>query len=608
MNLIQEFQSAIEIESQKNLQEYEEQIRLPIAEREAKGNAMQNVSVKFDFHLSPPNSYCSPLPAPLGYINTATISCQNNISKFKEGNSVILSNGNFRFEMDIEEDSLKNFILKPNDFNVKNCRIDKTNYPKNNWEINIVYTDIGERLLKATGNLLNYDNTTRQKIESFLNGSTTNSPQNFSKIENRLNDSQNKALLKAINNNNFCIIQGPPGTGKTETISYITKHLIEMGQKVFISAPTHTAINNCLNAISSKIKDCTKVIKIGEKAQNKDIKQNQFISSLTRLSYSNYNGNLKYSQSGIAIGATAYSLCYPATKRLENWEFDVVIIDEASQLSIPLAVSAMSRTTKYIFVGDHKQLDPIIPKGTNNEMFAESIFGRLARMYPNEVNLLNISYRLNEELIKIPNSLSYNNLLLSDSTTILDSLKYNCTYYPQILNSDSHILALHKEFDSQGRSPYEAKLVAKLVADLLENQVELSSIGIMTPYRAQVREIRFEVEKKIGSSVEKLFIDTVDSMQGQERDYIIYSMSNSHPLQSMRRLDFFYSPNRLNVAITRAIKKCIVIANYKIFDIKEEELIDHLEYQNVKLSLDLFKKYYNMSTKIEITEAEQDEW
>jgi superfamily I DNA and/or RNA helicase len=76
----------------------------------------------------------------------------------------------------------------------------------------------------------------------------------------------------------------------------------------------------------------------------------------------------------------------------------------------------------------------------------------------------------------------------------------------------------------------------------------------------------------------------------------------------MRRLDFFYSPNRLNVAITRAIKKCIVIANYKIFDIKEEELIDHLEYQNIKPSIDLFKKYYNMSTKIEITEVEQDEW
>ena len=76
----------------------------------------------------------------------------------------------------------------------------------------------------------------------------------------------------------------------------------------------------------------------------------------------------------------------------------------------------------------------------------------------------------------------------------------------------------------------------------------------------------------------------------------------------MRRLDFFYSPNRLNVAITRAIKKCIVIGNYKIFDIKDEELKLHNEYQDIKDSLDTFKKYYSLSTKIELNETDKDEW
>ena len=76
----------------------------------------------------------------------------------------------------------------------------------------------------------------------------------------------------------------------------------------------------------------------------------------------------------------------------------------------------------------------------------------------------------------------------------------------------------------------------------------------------------------------------------------------------MRRLDFFYSPNRLNVAITRAIKKCIVIANYKIFDIRDEELSNHNEYHSIKPSLEIFKQYFNLSSKIELNELDADEW
>ena len=105
-----------------------------------------------------------------------------------------------------------------------------------------------------------------------------------------------------------------------------------------------------------------------------------------------------------------------------------------------------------------------------------------------------------------------------------------------------------------------------------------------------------------------LFVDTVDSMQGQERNYIIYSLANSHPLESMRRLDFFYSPNRLKVAITRALKKCFVIANYKVFEIIDEELKDHKDYQDIKSSLDIFKQYFNLATKFVINENLDDEW
>lgn len=612
MDVLMEFQAAIEIERLKNLEDFAEQMKLPIDERVAKGVTMSNLKVEFDFYNDLPNQWCHPLLNSEKYIRHAKIFCENNISKFKEGSPVLLSNGVYKFEMEVDEDSNENFVLKPNDFNVNSCYIDWNDYPKNNWEINTVKIDIGTKLLLTAAQILQSNTLTRNKIDNLLNGRTKNNFKLYSQKVAYLNDSQNEGYLKAINATEFCIIQGPPGTGKTETIANITKQLIDSGLKVFITAPTHTAINNCLNAIASKVKDNSKVVKIGEKASNKEVQENQNITKKSRITYPSYLNNINYSQKGIAIGSTAYSLCYPGSKKLDGWEFDVCIIDEASQLSIPLSIAAMCRTGKYIFVGDHKQLDPIIPKGSGNEMFAESIFSRLARIYPNEINLLNTSYRLNKSLIKIPNVLFYENLLLTATSTKEDTSRYQSNYRSEILNGDSHKLILHNVFDAQGRSPFEAKLVAELVSDLLQNGVKINDIGIMSPYRAQVREIKKEVEKVLPRTIPKpfeaLFIDTVDSMQGQERNYIIYSLANSHPLESMRRLDFFYSPNRLNVAITRAIKKCLVIANYKVFDIIDDELKGHKEYQDIKSSLDVFKLYYSLSTKVQINEVDDKEW
>lgn len=607
MDVLNELIAAIEIDRLKEMEDYRSQMSQPLDERVAKGVTMSNLRVEFEFYNGLPNNWCYPLSGSEKYIAYAKVFCENNISKFKEGNHVVLSNGSYHFQMDIEEDSTENFILKSDDFNVKFCIIDSIAYPRNNWEINVAKSDIGTKILSTTAQLISSNSSALTRVDNFLNGRIRNSHSNFSQKVVHLNDSQNAAYLEAVNASDFCIIQGPPGTGKTETISNITKQLVEAGLKVFITAPTHTAINNCVNAIAGKINDSSRVIKIGDKPQNKEIKGN--ILTKTRLTHFSYLNSSDCSKNGIAIGAVPHSLCYPATKRLEGWQFDVAIIDEASQLSIPLAVSIISRIKKCIFVGDHKQLDPIIPKESNNEMFAESIFSRLARVYPNNINLLNTSYRLNKSLIKIPNTLFYNDLLFSDTTTTEDKTEYRCTYHSSILNCEAHTLLLHNVFDAQGRSPYEAKLVAELVFDLLDNGVALKDIGIISPYRAQVREIKKEVEKITSMTHSKplnlLFVDTVESIQGQERDFIIYSLANSHPLESMRRLDFFYSPNRLNVAITRAIKKCVVIGNYKIFDIKDDELVGCDE--NVKSNLDIFKQYLNLSTKITIKENEDNE-
>lgn len=611
MSVLSEFKEAIAVQQKKDDESYKEEINLPTAERVAKGVTMNNIRVEFDFYDHAPNQWCPNISYPLKFIRSARIHSQNNISKFREGGRVVLSNGSHSFNMEIIEDTIDKFIIAPNDFDVKYCYLDSENYNPNNWEINVHNTNITLKLLSATAGNLENDSHRLSKIEKLLSGELAN-PINSEKQYKGLNDSQNTAVTKAVLAPNFHLVQGPPGTGKTETIAHIAALYLRAGKKIFVTAPTHTAINNCLNAISAQVKDATKIVKIGEKYQAAEIIDNEYITRKTRLPLDSYSYDHQLSKNGIIIGGTPYSMCYPASKRLNNWEFDVALIDEAAQMSIPLAVSVMSKSDKFIFVGDHKQLDPIMPSGTGLSMFSESVFSRLVRLYPRDKSLLNISYRLNSKLIRIPNKLFYDNQLTSDASMDVSNDPIESENYSEVLNhEDPKILYLHKEFDSQGRSPHEAMIVAEIVSDLISHGIKYEDIGILTPYRAQVREIKKALEKEIGGidteDTESLFIDTVDRMQGQERDYIIYSMSNSHPLESKRRLDFFYSPNRLNVAITRAIKRCVVIANYKVFDIIDEELIDLPDFKKLKPSLDNFKEYHKISTKIE-EEVTEDNW
>ena len=612
MDVLKEFKDAIIFESEKNAAEYDNTMALPLNEKVAKGVTIVNFSLVFEFRELPNNPWEYSIELPLKYISSVRVKCEENISKFKEGAKVILSNGTIKFKMEIKEDIIDNFELEPQDFHKYSCYIDQHNYPKTNWEIYEDKSDATEKMLTKTAHLLTLDNNKLTRISNFLNGESRNTTSRNTFNVEYLNHSQNTALSHAVNSSDFCIIQGPPGTGKTETIANIAKVLIEHGKKVFITAPTHTAINNCLDKISKVINDKSKVVKIGNKPQNKEIISNANITFKSSLTYPNYQHNPEFYQNGIVIGATPYSVCYDATKKLRFWEFDVCIVDEASQLSIPLSIAAMSRSSRYIFVGDHKQLDPIVPKGSKSEIFSESIFSRLARIYPNDINLLNTSYRLNESLIRIPNNLFYSNKLRTSLGIEIDTKKYECEYHSNILNNDSHVLILHNEFDGISDSKYEAEIVTDIVYDLAKNGAKLSKIGIMSPYRAQVRTIRRALKNRFPKMTKEhfkaLFIDTVDSMQGQERDYIIYSMANSHPLESMKRLDFFYNPNRLNVAITRAIKKCFVIANYKVFDIEEIELSSNVEFHNIKESLNVFKQYYSMSTKINLNTNNENDW
>ncbi len=607
MTFLQQLSDAIDIQQQRQDQEYKELMEKPLQERVSRGYTMTNLHADFQFYDGAPSQFT---PAPVGtmrYIERVRISCGYNISKFREGTQVRLSHGPLSFIMEIERDDVNDFTLRSGNFEMKNNKLDTRNYPQDGWEINAVNNNVTHKLLHASWEMLYGNPDFCDHLERFLTGQFRNIYRE-SPSPNCGNPSQNEAIRKAFTCNYFHLIQGPPGTGKTFTIAKIVHFLMKCGKKVFVTAPTHTAINNCLNAISKELQDKQFIVKVGERYQADEILQNPHISRKTSLKKWEYLRNPNLSQAGFVVGGTPFALCSPASKKLEGWTFDYVIMDEAAQMSIPLALPAIMRGQRLIFVGDHQQLDPIMPQDTGNSFFDCSIFKRLADLYPQDITLLDQSYRLNENLIHIPNKLFYEDRISAKHELERPYTKFTCECEPQIVNHPSNeLLVIHHEFDSQGRSPYEANLTAGIVSDLLANGVPVGEIGVMSPYRAQIREVKRAVMAKNGPEIAaSLFVDTVERMQGQEKDYIIYSLSNSNPAEVEDRLEFFYSPNRLNVAITRARVKCVVIANEKIFNFCDN-LLKSTETQTIlRDSAALFKHYYDSATKLELTEDEED--
>ena len=346
MLLLKTLEETIDHQAKIQNDEFEEIMQKNLHERIRKGYTMTNLFVEIEFFDGTPR-FCKFLDSPLRYVRRIKIHSDQNNLKIREGSQVQILNKdyNLSFTMEVEFDGITDFVLLSNDFQIRDNFMNSENYPTQNWELNILNQDVTNKLLKSTLDILHANPQISNFFQYFFEGKYKNEYSKEDAIYSE-NLSQNEAICKSLFCSYFHLIQGPPGTGKTHTVAKIVSLLVAQGKRVFITGPTHTSINNCLSAISKILKDKTKVVKIGERYQTEEILDNLHITFIKQLRMSEYQNNEKYSQSGIVIGATPYSLCYPASKKLEGWSFDCSIFDEAAQLSVPLALSAMLITKK----------------------------------------------------------------------------------------------------------------------------------------------------------------------------------------------------------------------------------------------------------------------
>lgn len=282
------------------------------------------------------------------------------------------------------------------------------------------------------------------------------------------------------------------------------------------------------------------------------------------------------------IASTVLSSSSFLTKDIE---FDYVIMDEASQVPVYLALIPLLKTNKFVLIGDNKQLQPI--KNNNaSYLLNKSIFNLLIEKYPNNYTFLNTQYRMNKKISDIASNLYYDNKLLTGDAVKNQkiSLKNN-KYF--LLNEDVITFidtsdVNFNEVDLAGGccNKYESCLVLHLVDALLSNDISCEEIGIITPYRKQKNHIIKLLNKK-GINIE---CDTIYRFQGREKDVIIISFCKSlnKSLNDFQK-KFLADENQLNVSLTRSRKKLIIIGNYSMLGSAQniKDLVNEISRENI---------------------------
>lgn len=526
----------------------------PIATRVAEGHAIEGVRIqRIDRD---------------GYLH---LTCDRNLSRFREGDMLCLNRGD-PFEppqcvLTLEREETPELVVS---FNVRDCNVNELQRQSDGWVLDEGFLDLSPYLLDALDQV--GDTVTgRERVLPVLMGTlrpTMDAPHYERGLAAGelfgLNWSQTEALAQAYASDLVYLIQGPPGTGKTRVLAHLAQLLADEGERVFITAGTHRAINNALNKLTEVAPEIP-VIKIGQTLQADD---------LHVPNYEIFNQSpFAELEKGYVIGATPFA---SRTNRLNGVEFETVIFDEASQITLPLAVMGMLCAKRFIFIGDHKQLPPVFQAThRGNALVKDSVFGFLAgRGFE---TMLSDTYRLNRELTEWPGRVFYANELVPVPAAAERRIEY--TNPPARFES---ILAPQfvKVFLDLGHrnntthSQIEASAIADLVLTLLESGVPANEIGIVTPYRAQAREIRHLLHRVVPEPGQRreIVVDTVERLQGQERDVILISLTTSNPAFAADLAEFFFQPERLNVAVTRPRKKLIIVGSRHVLNAQPDEL------------------------------------
>lgn len=365
-----------------------------------------------------------------------------------------------------------------------------------------------------------------------------------------LNQSQVDAASLSIAADNVALIHGPPGTGKTRTLTELVKHFVNQGKSVLACAHSNQATDNLL--VGGSDLDDPEDSSLHEVARDGGLRIARVGTGSTNPVVNRYYTDVSPKNAEV-VGATM-----SAASEFSQNQFDVAVVDEASQATIPATLSPYLAAEKLVLAGDHKQLPPYGSQELQERDMEISLFEHLLNRYGDELAVtLTTQYRMHEKIAEFSSEAFYGGRV----KTVYREDAYGLPDRPPMVayQVDTPEQRVH------GRSyanPREAEIVAARVESLRESGVPQTEIGVITGYTGQIPVIRNHLAE-LRVSTSNVVVDTVDSFQGGERAVVVLSFVRSNDSGRSGFLSLpDEGPRRLNVALTRAKFHLVLIGNW----------------------------------------------
>ncbi|HEY5407439.1 MAG TPA: AAA domain-containing protein [Ginsengibacter sp.] len=406
-------------------------------------------------------------------------------------------------------------------------------------------------------------------------------------INRQLNESQQQAVAAILQNDNIIIVHGPPGTGKTTTLAEAIEQMILTGEKVLLSAPSNTAVDNISKALISK---GVKLLRVGNASKTDEeifshtpegklanAKQQKEIKELKKRAEEFRRMALKYKRTFGKAEREQRNLLFKEVKsirteirklqlyneeklyqeaqviagtpiglydaKINHLTFQTLVIDEAGQCIEPLAWCIFPLAEKYVLAGDHFQLPPTVLSYEAAEMGLNLSILEVGIHAVNNIFLLNMQYRMRESIAGFSGDYFYKELLktpphLSNKNIHLTFIDTAGSGYNEVRGSNGISL------QNEGELAIVQKLLETESLDVLQT-------ALISPYSGQVAAAKEMLPKQ-------LRVSTIDSFPGQEKENIILSLVRSNDDGD---IGFLKDYRRMNVAITRAKEQLFVIGD-----------------------------------------------
>lgn len=366
-------------------------------------------------------------------------------------------------------------------------------------------------------------------------------------------------------------IQGPPGSGKTYTGARMIIALIRAGKKVGITAVSHKVIRNLSLAVLKEAADMN--FRVGFVHKTRD-NSDDCPDAIFETDKSDEV------IAGLADGKVGCGTAWLWSEDNSREKLDYLFVDEAGQMSLSHVLAASRATKNLVLLGDPQQLEQpqrgAHPEGSDVAALAYLLEGRLT-MPEGRGLFLGTTRRLHPDICRFTSEIFCEGKLHS-----LDGLEKQVISGGTSFDGSGLFYVPVNHKGNQSKALEEIDAIANIVGNLLRGgqwtgakgltqPLKREDILIVAPFNAQVSALR---ERLPGVA-----IGTVDKFQGQEAAVVIYSMTSSTVEDAPRGMTFLFSPNRLNVATSRARCICILVANPDLLH-PECRTIDQMRWAN----------------------------